>query len=144
MGTLSLNALKPFPFPAKPLDADKAPTQIRGQDNQIAAAFTAHDADGTLHTVTTTTSSVTTSAKAILTVVTGLARVVVSGYRAAYAASFVDVVAMNGTTNLAVTVSSTTVDGAPDARAYSVVAGVLKLTMAANTYTVVVCPILLT
>lgn len=143
MGQLGLYAVKPFPLPAKPLDADKAPLQIRGNDNQLAKNLTAHDADASLHTVTSSTTGVTTSAVAITTAVTGLAYAVVAGNDGG-GKTFVDQVVWNGTTNVKTVISSTTVDGAPAARTYTVVLGVLKLTMASGTYTITIAPTVLT
>lgn len=141
MGKLGTFGLTPFPWPRKPLDP-KSPDQIRGELNQLAKNLTGHDADAALHTVTSSTASVTTSAKAIYVAVTGLAFALVAGDNGA-GKTFVDQIAWNGTTNVVAVVSSTTVDGAPDARTYTVASHILKLTMAGGSYTIVIAPTLL-
>lgn len=140
MGTVGQFGLNPFSAPHRPVDPDRAPDQLRGNDNQLAKNLTAHDADATIHTVTTTTTGVTsTGASAIYSAVTGMAQAWIAGDNGS-GKTFVDCVVWNGATNVKAVVSSTTVDGAPDARTYTVAAGVLKLQMAAGTYTISLIP----
>lgn len=138
-GKVGQYALKPFPSPAPRGDGLIDPMQVRGNDNQVAKAFTAHDADPTIHLSRTTTTGVTTGAVQILAAVTGACYAVVSGSTGG-GKMFVDTVAYaNGGTVTALT--STSVLGAADARTYSLSSGALKLAMAAGTYTVQVVPI---
>lgn len=139
MGSLP-STLNPFSSPHRPVNPMTAPDQLRGNDNQLGKALNDHTQDATLHTVTTTTTGVTTSAVAIYTAVAGIAVGWVSGNNGS-GKTFVDNVVWNGATNVVATVSSTTIDGAPDARTYTVASGVLKLQMAAGTYTIAVNPI---
>lgn len=140
MGTLPAE-LKPFSTPHRPINPVTAPDQLRGNDNQTAKALNDHTQDATLHTVTTTTTGVTsTGATAIAAAVTGIAQAWISGDNGS-GKTFVDCVVWNGATNVKTVVSSTTIDGAPDARTYTVASGILKLQMAAGTYTIKLIPI---
>ena len=124
--------IKPFPYPKKPMDETRAPDQIRGQLNQLAKYVSG---DQTL--------GVTTSAVAIFEKILNTAYATITGDNGS-GKIWVDQVVWNGTTNTSAVISSTTVAGAPDARTYTVVAGVLKLAMAAGTYTIVCVPIVYT
>jgi hypothetical protein len=90
--------------------------------------------------VSTTTAGISTAA-AIYPAITGIAVAWVKGDDGA-GKTFVDQVCWNGGTNVKGVVSSTALDGAPAARTYSVVSGVLKVAMAAGTYTIEVVPVL--
>ncbi len=138
MGTLP-DPMRPFSSPHRPVNAMTATEQLRGNDNQTQKALNDHTQDASLHSVTTETAGVTTSAVAIYAVATGLMVGWVAGDNGS-GKTFVDNIVWNGATNVVATVSSTTVDGAPDARTYTVVLGVLKLTMAAGTYSIALIP----
>lgn len=142
MGTLGLNATKPFSRPVRPLNEMTAPDQIRGALNQVGKAITDHDADASLHLVTTTTAGVS-SATAIASAIVHSAVAWVNGDTGAGAA-FVDQVAWNGTSGTATAISATTTQGAPAARTYTVAAGRLTLAMAAGTYTITLIPVVFT
>ena len=138
-GTVGAYQVAPFVGPVPGFDVSTTQFHTRGNDNAIAKSFNQHDADGTIHLNRTTTTGVTTSAVAILAAVTGACWAVVSGSNGS-GKIFVDVVvfALGGTPTA---LSSTSVLGAADARTYTVVAGVLKVAMAAGTYTVQVIPL---
>jgi hypothetical protein len=139
MGVLSVAVLAPFSKPVRPLEPDRSPEQIRGNDNQLGKALNTHISDETIHTVTTTTTGVTTSAVAIYPAISSIAVGWIAGDNGS-GKTFVDQVVWNGASNTKTVVSSTTIDGAPDARTYTVASGVLKLQMAAGTYTIDIIP----
>lgn len=138
-GTVSAHQLLPFPGPKPGGDAEYVlPNTVQGNDNAIVGQFNAHDADATIH-LSRTTTTVTTSALQIYPAITKGVYAVVYGSNGS-TKTFVDTVAydLGGTVTA---LSSTSTLGAADARTYTLVAGVLKLAMAAGTYTVQVCPI---
>ena len=124
--------IRPSPWPRSPFDTENAPGQIRGQFNQVAKAISGQQ-----------TLLVTTSAIAIFDKITNTAAGWVSGDDGS-GNIFADQVAWNGTTNTKLVVSTGTVAGSPAARTYTVVSGVLKVTMASGTYTVVCVPVVFT
>lgn len=138
MGTLD-TTLNPFPFPAGTVWSSAG--QSRGNDNQIGKALNAHFANDGVHLVTTTTTGVTTSAVQIYPAPTGQAFAAVSGDTGGGKA-FVDLVAWHPTGTAVSVISSNSTKGTADARTYSLSSGVLKVAMAAGTYTVQVIPVL--
>lgn len=136
---IAANQIKTFGSPAGNLDPTNLAFQARGNDNVTVTAFNTHDADTTIHVNQTITTGVGAGATAIYPAITGRAAAWIGGSNGS--ASFADQVAWNGATNTKAVVSSTSLDGSPAARTYTVASGVLKVAMASSTYTITVCPV---
>ncbi len=121
-------SLRAFTVPVTPWSDTQGPNQVRSALNQIVNVL---NGVGTLGVST---------AHAIYPAITGIAVGWVNGTDGTN--TFVDQVAWNGTTNVKAVVSSTTLDGSPAVRTYTVVLGVLKVAMASGTYAITVVPIL--
>ena len=143
MGILGQYALNPFSKPVRPWNATTGPDQTRGALNQLAKNLTGHDADDTIHTVTTTTTVASgVGAVTIYPAPSGQVRAVVAGSDGA-GKSFQDVVAWHPSGSVTA-VNSTTTQGVPAVRTYSLSTGALQLTMASGTYVIQVIPTLFT
>lgn len=60
-GGIGSHQLQPFPNPAQGIDLRTLPIFVRGNDNAIATAYNAHDADGSIHLGSGSTATVNAS-----------------------------------------------------------------------------------
>lgn len=60
-GGIGSHQLQPFPNPAQGIDLKTLPIFVRGNDNAIATAYNAHDADGSIHLGSGSTATVNAS-----------------------------------------------------------------------------------